>query len=106
MTRLRIAVAQFNAVLGDLAGNSARILEFAQRAREAGAQVLLTPELALCGYPPEDLQHRIGGIEKQDGTGNISYDPLNHEKMVRLRAEKVRKVVENVPPLDRDACDG
>jgi len=48
----------------------------------------------------KDLQHRIGGIEKQDGTGNISYDPLNHEKMVRLRAEKVRKVVENVPPLD------
>ncbi len=58
MTRLRIAVAQFNAVLGDLAGNSARILEFAQRAREAGAQVLLTPELALCGYPPEDLLMR------------------------------------------------
>ena len=48
----------------------------------------------------KDLQHRIGGIEKQDGTGNISYDPLNHEKMVRLRAEKVRKVVEDVPPLD------
>lgn len=46
------------------------------------------------------LQHRIGGIEKEDGTGNISYDPLNHEKMVRLRAEKVRKVVEGVPPLD------
>jgi 2-oxoglutarate ferredoxin oxidoreductase subunit alpha len=46
------------------------------------------------------LQHRIGGIEKQDGTGNISYEPLNHEKMVRLRAEKVRKVVEGVPPLD------
>lgn len=48
----------------------------------------------------EGLQHRIGGIEKEDGTGNISYDPLNHEKMVRLRAEKVRKVVEGVPPLD------
>lgn len=46
------------------------------------------------------LQHRIGGIEKEDGTGNISYEPLNHEKMVRLRAEKVRKVVEDVPPLD------
>ena len=58
MTRLRIAVAQFNAVLGDLAGNSIRILEFAKRAREAGAQVLLTPELALCGYPPEDLLMR------------------------------------------------
>jgi len=48
----------------------------------------------------KDLQHRIGGIEKEDGTGNISYDPLNHEKMVRLRAEKVRKIVEDVPPLD------
>src|SRR5690606_30236083 len=46
------------------------------------------------------LQHRIGGIEKEDRTGNISYDPLNHEKMVRLRAEKVRKVVDDVPPLD------
>jgi len=46
------------------------------------------------------LQHRIGGIEKEDGTGNISYEPLNHEKMVRLRADKVRKVVEGVPPLD------
>jgi len=46
------------------------------------------------------LQHRIGGIEKEDGTGNISYDPLNHEKMVRLRAEKVRRVVDDVPPLD------
>ena len=46
------------------------------------------------------LQHRIGGIEKEDGTGNISYEPLNHEKMVRLRAAKVRKVVEGVPPLD------
>jgi 2-oxoglutarate ferredoxin oxidoreductase subunit alpha len=37
------------------------------------------------------LQHRIGGIEKEDKTGNISYDPLNHQKMVRLRAEKVRQ---------------
>ena len=58
MTRLRIAVAQFNAVLGDLAGNSARILEFARRAREAGAQVLLTPELAGAPRPPEDLLMR------------------------------------------------
>ncbi|MBS1580598.1 MAG: 2-oxoacid:acceptor oxidoreductase subunit alpha [Bacteroidetes bacterium] len=46
------------------------------------------------------LQHRIGGIEKQDGTGNISYDPKNHELMVRLRAEKVRRIVDGLPPLD------
>ena len=52
---LRIAIAQFNAVVGDLAGNAQRILDFAARAQAAGADVLLTPELALCGYPPEDL---------------------------------------------------
>ena len=52
---LRIAVAQFNAIVGDLAGNAGRIIECAAVARARGAQVLVTPELALCGYPPEDL---------------------------------------------------
>jgi 2-oxoglutarate ferredoxin oxidoreductase subunit alpha len=44
------------------------------------------------------LEHRIGGIEKQDVTGNISYDPENHDRMVRLRAEKVRRVAQEIPP--------
>jgi predicted amidohydrolase len=52
---LRIAVAQFNATVGDLTGNVGRIVECAAAARTRGAQVLVTPELALCGYPPEDL---------------------------------------------------
>ncbi|MBN9423154.1 MAG: NAD+ synthase [Candidatus Accumulibacter sp. 66-26] len=52
---LKIAIAQINATVGDLAGNAARILDFAARARAQGADLLLTPELALCGYPPEDL---------------------------------------------------
>ena len=52
---LRIAVAQFNATVGDLTGNVERILKYAAEAKARGAQVLLTPELALCGYPPEDL---------------------------------------------------
>ncbi|MCK6405147.1 MAG: NAD+ synthase [Rhodocyclaceae bacterium] len=52
---LKIAIAQFNATLGDLAGNAAKIADLAARARAAGADLLLTPELALCGYPPEDL---------------------------------------------------
>jgi len=43
------------------------------------------------------LEHRIGGIEKQDVTGNISYDPLNHEHMVRLRAEKVDLIANDIP---------
>ena len=44
------------------------------------------------------MEHRIGGIEKADGTGNISYEPENHDKMVRLRAEKVRRMQIDIPP--------
>ncbi|HMY48889.1 MAG TPA: NAD+ synthase [Rhodocyclaceae bacterium] len=52
---LVVAVAQLNCVVGDLSGNARRILEAVSRAQAAGADVVLTPELALCGYPPEDL---------------------------------------------------
>ncbi len=44
------------------------------------------------------LEHRIGGIEKEDVTGNISYEPDNHEHMVKTRAEKVRRVAQEIPP--------
>jgi 2-oxoglutarate/2-oxoacid ferredoxin oxidoreductase subunit alpha len=44
------------------------------------------------------LEHRIGGLEKQHITGNVSYDPDNHELMVSLRAEKVRRVAQEIPP--------
>ena len=44
------------------------------------------------------LEHRIGGLEKQNITGNISYDPNNHDAMVRLRAEKVRRIADRLPP--------
>jgi 2-oxoglutarate ferredoxin oxidoreductase subunit alpha len=44
------------------------------------------------------LEHRIGGLEKQDRTGNVNYEPENHEKMVHLRAEKVQRVAADIPP--------
>ncbi|MGC2420432.1 MAG: 2-oxoacid:acceptor oxidoreductase subunit alpha [Candidatus Acidiferrales bacterium] len=50
---------------------------------------------AIPGTP--GLEHRIGGLEKQDVSGNINYEPLNHERMVRLRAEKVAAIVQDVP---------
>jgi NAD+ synthase (glutamine-hydrolysing) len=53
--RVVVALAQINCNVGDLAGNAARILAAAATARTQGADVLLTPELSLCGYPPEDL---------------------------------------------------
>ena len=52
---MKIAIAQMNALVGDLAGNAARIVGFADEARAKGAVLMATPELALCGYPPEDL---------------------------------------------------
>jgi NAD+ synthetase len=55
MAGLKIAIAQINCTVGDVAGNAARILTVAATAKAQGADLLLTPELALCGYPPEDL---------------------------------------------------
>ena len=52
------------------------------------------------------LRHRVGGLEKEDGTGDISYDPQNHERMTQLRAAKVAKVAEDIPPLEVDDPDG
>src|SRR5205807_8332553 len=46
------------------------------------------------------LEHRIGGIEKEQVTGNVSYDPLNHEAMVRIRAQKVANIANDIPPLE------
>jgi 2-oxoglutarate ferredoxin oxidoreductase subunit alpha len=53
---------------------------------------------AIPGTP--GLEHRIGGLEKEDVTGNVSYDPINHDRMVRLRAEKVERVAADVPLLE------
>jgi 2-oxoglutarate ferredoxin oxidoreductase subunit alpha len=52
------------------------------------------------------LEHRIGGLEKADGTGNISYDPDNHDLMVRLRARKVAGIAADIPELEVDDPDG
>jgi 2-oxoglutarate ferredoxin oxidoreductase subunit alpha len=52
------------------------------------------------------LEHRIGGLEKKDGTGDISYDPANHDLMVRTRQAKVDRIAESLPPLLVDAPTG
>jgi 2-oxoglutarate ferredoxin oxidoreductase subunit alpha len=45
------------------------------------------------------LEHRIGGLEKEDITGNVSYDPLNHEHMIKTRAQKIANIANDIPPL-------
>ena len=68
------------------------------------AETLARP-WAIPGTP--GLEHRIGGLEKADGTGNVSYDPDNHDHMVRIRARKVAGIVADIPELavegDEDA---
>jgi len=52
------------------------------------------------------LVHRIGGLEREDRSGNISYDPVNHERMTNLRAAKVAGIANDIPPLAVDDPDG
>jgi 2-oxoglutarate ferredoxin oxidoreductase subunit alpha len=52
------------------------------------------------------LEHRIGGIEKADGTGNISYDPANHDFMVRTRQAKIDGIASTIPPLEVEDPSG
>ena len=74
---------------------------FAPYARDP--QTLARP-WAVPGTP--ELEHRIGGLEKADVTGDISYDPENHDRMVRLRQAKVDRIAETIPALEVDDPDG
>ncbi len=53
---------------------------------------------AIPGTP--NLEHRIGGLEKADITGNVSYDPVNHDKMVKFRAEKIARIANDIPLVE------
>jgi 2-oxoglutarate ferredoxin oxidoreductase subunit alpha len=64
---------------------------------ERDAETLSRP-WAVPGTP--GLEHRIGGLEKENVTGNVSYDPVNHENMIHLRAEKVARIARELPDLE------
>jgi len=84
---------------GDWAGdNGPEFLPF-----QRDPQTLARP-WAVPGTP--GLEHRIGGIEKADVSGSISYDPDNHDRMVRLRQAKIDGIAADIPPLDVDDPDG
>jgi NAD+ synthase (glutamine-hydrolysing) len=72
---VKIALGQINPTVGDFAGNSAKIIEFAQRARSANAGLILFPELSVCGYPPRDLVERVSFVQH------------NHEATEHIAAE-------------------
>jgi 2-oxoglutarate ferredoxin oxidoreductase subunit alpha len=67
-------------------------------------QQTLARPWALPGTP--GMEHRIGGLEKEDGDGDISYDPENHDLMVRLRAQKIAGIAADIPELEVDDQEG
>src|SRR5579863_3148928 len=72
---MKIALAQFNPTVGDFAGNSARILSLAEKARQRGADLAVFSELCLCGYLPQDLLERPSFIDR------------NHQELKELAAK-------------------
>jgi NAD+ synthase (glutamine-hydrolysing) len=61
---VRIALGQINTLIGDFSGNSAKIIDYSRHARSAGADLILFPELSVCGYPPRDLVERPVFVER------------------------------------------
>ncbi len=90
MSRLRIALAQFNSTVGDFAGNVARIGELMDEARAQGADLVAFPELSLTGYPPEDLLLRASFID------------ANRQALLDLQS-KSRGITAIVGFVDREA---
>jgi len=72
---VKIALGQINPTVGDFSGNAAKIIQFALKARSAGAGLILFPELSVCGYPPRDLVERPPFVER------------NHSTVERIAAE-------------------
>jgi NAD+ synthase (glutamine-hydrolysing) len=93
MPQLRLALAQVNATVGDLAGNADTVLEYTRAAAQRGAHLVMFPELMLAGYPPEDLVLRRSFIDASRAT----LDSLAH----RLAAEELGEVAVVTGFLDR-----
>ncbi|MGH3149481.1 MAG: NAD+ synthase [Streptosporangiaceae bacterium] len=95
MTKLRIALAQVNATVGDLDGNAELIVEWTRRAAAAGARVVVFPEMMLTGYPVEDLALRASFVEASIAT--------LHQVAARLGAEGLGDIAVVAGYLDRRA---
>ena len=67
---MKIALGQINPTIGDFSGNSKKIIEYARQARSAGAEMVLFPELAVCGYPPRDLLEKPAFVARNQQVVN------------------------------------
>src|SRR5271155_5431213 len=87
---LKISLAQINPTVGDITGNTRKILEYTALAQKSGAEMVIFPELAICGYPPEDLL-----LKKHFVADNI--------KALDALAKKVRGIMVIAGFVDSDA---
>jgi NAD+ synthase (glutamine-hydrolysing) len=84
MYRMRVAIAQINSTIGDFSGNTEKILDFSRRAGERKADLVLFPELAVCGYPPMDLLDQDRFVELNIRTVHILQKELPPDLAVGL----------------------
>ncbi|MGD0177125.1 MAG: NAD+ synthase [Candidatus Bathyarchaeia archaeon] len=91
--RIRVAMAQINSTVGDLAGNAKLILEYARKAAEAKADIVAFPEMAITGYPPLDL---LPPREVRPPAGNRRPD---QEAFVRLNKQHLLELAKQLPPI-------
>ncbi|MCM0035510.1 MAG: NAD+ synthase [Burkholderiaceae bacterium] len=106
MAAVRVGIAQLNVLVGDLAGNARLVLEAARKAYQQGARVLLTPELVLTGYPPEDLLLRPAFIEQCDITLQTLCDQLSDLKGLHVVVGHVRQNKEGLRNAASVLSDG
>jgi NAD+ synthase (glutamine-hydrolysing) len=104
--RVKIALAQINPTVGDFVGNASKIVRYSQQAREAGAEIVLFPELSICGYPPRDLVERTSFVARNHQVAEeIARDTAGITAIVGLvtpASSKTGKSVMNSAAVLRD----
>ncbi|MCL5774143.1 MAG: NAD+ synthase [Firmicutes bacterium] len=95
MKKLRLSLAQINPVMGDIAGNSKKILQYIDDAKKLAADIVVFPELSLCGYPPEDLLFNHKFVE----------DNLDHLKNIAKKVKGITVVLGFVDKANDDIYD-
>lgn len=106
MGKVRVGIAQINAHVGDPGGNAARVLAAAEQAHAQGAHILLTPELVLPGYPPEDLILRPAFLDAQDAALQRLLDDLKAFAGLHVIVGHVQRTAGGIYNAASVLCDG
>ena len=95
---VRIALGQFNATVGDLAGNVAKMKKIWTQAMAAGADLVAFPEMAICGYPPEDLVYKKQFVQDYPCGLWRSWPPLVDRRPSSWVSSKAARTACTTPP--------